>query len=319
MEIRMRGKQVKIVSMIHLKRQRVWNMHWMNKVSTTASMWNETENKEDTILAHKDKGKTTCENPFSVEKNTHVEYYDGGIFVKKTTYTEPMVEKVDENIIHKSFFNVVNGDGVKQNVNSRALEQNTQLNEVMEANERYSNTLYGYFIGKKVAFPIVENYALNVWNKFGLQRTMMNAKGFYPFKFASHQEVMDVITKGFNQDGLSAIATKVGKPIMLDSYTSTMCMESWGRPSYARAMVGISAINELKESITVDTPSLVVGKKRSFASMWNETENGKDTIVAHKDKRKTTCESPFSVEKNTHVECYDRGVFVKKTTYTNQW
>ena len=96
----------------------------------------------------------------------------------------------------------------------------------------------------------------------------MNEKGFYFFKFASNQGVVDVIEKGpwiirsipiilnkwspnvsltkedltkvpvwvklrdvplagFNQDGLSAIATKVGKPIMLDSYTSTMCMRSW--------------------------------------------------------------------------------------------
>ncbi|GKA96322.1 hypothetical protein Tco_0818417 [Tanacetum coccineum] len=225
-----------------------------------ASMWNETQIVEDTILAHKDKGKSTRESPFSVEKNTHVEYYNGGVFVKKTTYTEPM------------------------NVNFRALEHNTKLDEgidvelsldaVMEANERYSNTLYGYFIGKRVVFPIVEDYALNVWKKFVLQRTMMNAKGFYFFKFASHQGVMDVIENGpvwvklrdvplvgFNQDGLSAIATKVGKPIMLDSYTSTMCMESWGRPSYARDMVEISAINELKESITVATPSLVGGEK----------------------------------------------------------
>lgn len=39
------------------------------------------------------------------------------------------------------------------------------------------------------------------------------------------------------EDGLSAIATKLGTPLMLDSYTSTMCMKSWGRSNYARAMI----------------------------------------------------------------------------------
>nr|GEU51561.1 hypothetical protein [Tanacetum cinerariifolium] len=33
----------------------------------------------------------------------------------------------------------------------------------------------------------------------------------------------------FSDDGLSAIATKLGSPLMLDSYTSDMCMQSWGR------------------------------------------------------------------------------------------
>ncbi|GKG50187.1 RNA-directed DNA polymerase, eukaryota, reverse transcriptase zinc-binding domain protein, partial [Tanacetum coccineum] len=35
------------------------------------------------------------------------------------------------------------------------------------------------------------------------------------------------ITK-FSEDGLSAIATKLGTPLMLDSYTSNMCLQSWG-------------------------------------------------------------------------------------------
>ncbi|GJW53300.1 retrotransposon protein, putative, ty1-copia subclass [Tanacetum coccineum] len=33
----------------------------------------------------------------------------------------------------------------------------------------------------------------------------------------------------FSDDGLSVIATKLGNPLMLDSYTSDMCLQSWGR------------------------------------------------------------------------------------------
>ncbi|GKD50392.1 zinc knuckle CX2CX4HX4C containing protein [Tanacetum coccineum] len=58
------------------------------------------------------------------------------------------------------------------------------------------------------------------------------------------------------QDGLSMIATKLGRPIMLDAYTSTMCIESWGRTSYARALVEITSDQELKESIVVAIPRL---------------------------------------------------------------
>ncbi|GKD73952.1 copia protein [Tanacetum coccineum] len=55
----------------------------------------------------------------------------------------------------------------------------------------------------------------------------------------------------FSKDGLSAIATKLGTPLMLDSYTSDMCLQSWGRSSYARAMIELRADVELKDNIVV--------------------------------------------------------------------
>ena len=38
----------------------------------------------------------------------------------------------------------------------------------------------------------------------------------------------DVPISAFTADGLSVIATKLGTPLMLDSYASSMCLESWG-------------------------------------------------------------------------------------------
>ncbi|GJX80082.1 RNA-directed DNA polymerase, eukaryota, reverse transcriptase zinc-binding domain protein [Tanacetum coccineum] len=60
----------------------------------------------------------------------------------------------------------------------------------------------------------------------------------------------------FSEDGLSAIATKLGTPLMLDSYTSDMCMQSWGRSSYTRAMIELRADVELKDNIVVAMPKL---------------------------------------------------------------
>ncbi|GJX83942.1 hypothetical protein Tco_0333423 [Tanacetum coccineum] len=34
----------------------------------------------------------------------------------------------------------------------------------------YANTLYGYFIGRRHAVPIVDSYVNNAWSRFGLQR-----------------------------------------------------------------------------------------------------------------------------------------------------
>ncbi|GJT48380.1 retrotransposon protein, putative, ty1-copia subclass [Tanacetum coccineum] len=55
----------------------------------------------------------------------------------------------------------------------------------------------------------------------------------------------------FSEDGLSPIATKLGTPLMLDSYTADICMQSWGRLSYVRAMIELRADVELKDNIVV--------------------------------------------------------------------
>ncbi|GJW84277.1 putative reverse transcriptase domain-containing protein [Tanacetum coccineum] len=60
----------------------------------------------------------------------------------------------------------------------------------------------------------------------------------------------------FNEDGLSVIATKLGTLQMLDSYTFDMCMQSWGRSSYARVMIELRADMELKDNIVMAMPKI---------------------------------------------------------------
>ncbi|GJU92351.1 putative reverse transcriptase domain-containing protein [Tanacetum coccineum] len=61
----------------------------------------------------------------------------------------------------------------------------------------------------------------------------------------------------FSEDGFGIIATTLGASLMLDSYTSDMCMQSWGRSSYDRAMIELRADEELKNTIVVAIPILV--------------------------------------------------------------
>ena len=64
---------------------------------------------------------------------------------------------------------------------------------VEEVNSRFDNTLYGYFLGKRIAFPVVDYYVRNAWAKYGIQKVMMNAKGFFFFQFTSQKGVEDVL------------------------------------------------------------------------------------------------------------------------------
>ncbi|GJS29875.1 ALP1-like protein [Tanacetum coccineum] len=43
----------------------------------------------------------------------------------------------------------------------------------------------------------------------------------------------------FSEDGLSAIVSKLGTPLMLDSYKSDMCIQSWGMSRYARTLIKV--------------------------------------------------------------------------------
>ncbi|GJR03994.1 hypothetical protein Tco_0526978, partial [Tanacetum coccineum] len=61
----------------------------------------------------------------------------------------------------------------------------------------------------------------------------------------------------FSEDGLSSIATKLGTLLMLDSYTSDMYIQSWGRSSYAKTLIEVQADVELKHNIVVAIPKLV--------------------------------------------------------------
>jgi hypothetical protein len=70
-------------------------------------------------------------------------------------------------------------------------------------------------------------------------------------------DLYDVPLVAFTEDGLSRIASKIGKPKMLDSYTSQMCTSSWGRHSFARALIEIDAKDKLKDELIIAIPDLL--------------------------------------------------------------
>nr|GEV45952.1 hypothetical protein [Tanacetum cinerariifolium] len=61
---------------------------------------------------------------------------------------------------------------------------------------RLDNTLYGYFIGKRIAFSVVKCSVRNNWGKYGLTRIMMNFKGYFFFKFKTSKGLDDVLENG---------------------------------------------------------------------------------------------------------------------------
>ncbi|GJX70190.1 hypothetical protein Tco_0307361 [Tanacetum coccineum] len=83
---------------------------------------------------------------------------------------------------------------------------------------------YGYETNESDSACIKENQKETAWN---------NPNIFVSVWVKMHK----VPIVAYCEDGLSLIATQVGKPIMLDAFTSEMCADPWGRLGYARALV----------------------------------------------------------------------------------
>ncbi|GJW97882.1 zinc knuckle CX2CX4HX4C containing protein, partial [Tanacetum coccineum] len=158
---------------------------------------------------------------------------------------------------------------------------------VENVSTRFEHTLYGYFIGKRMAFLVVEYYVRNNWAKHGLKRIMMNSKGFFFFKFDSRAGLEAVLEGGpwlilFEEDGISLIATFIGKPVMLDSYTSSMCNDSWGRSSFARCLIEVNSEADLVDVVTKSSESsylmllpLMLRRLMMVSKRWVKRRRGK--------------------------------------------
>ncbi|GKD35364.1 zinc knuckle CX2CX4HX4C containing protein [Tanacetum coccineum] len=69
------------------------------------------------------------------------------------------------------------------------------FDDVEEISSPFTHTFYGYFIGKRLAFPLVKNYVKNTWAKYGLKRIQLH-DDFFLFQFESKDGMDSVLENG---------------------------------------------------------------------------------------------------------------------------
>ncbi|GJU42757.1 hypothetical protein Tco_1195714 [Tanacetum coccineum] len=231
-------------------------------------------------------------NPSPEGLHSHDNFW-GGAFAE-STQPQPVQAKAGESIKK-----VVKNTELRNDERVDGAAVAIPFDAVEEVSARFTNTLYGYFIGKRLAFKLVEIYVKNTWAKYSLKRVQLH-DDFFLFQFETKDGMDNVLENGpllirtvplilnvwspntdlkkaevkkapvwvklhhvpivaYSEIGLSLITTQIGKPIMLDSYTSNMCLSSWGRSTYARALIKVSADNEIMESLTIAIP---IGKDK---------------------------------------------------------
>nr|GEU73845.1 hypothetical protein [Tanacetum cinerariifolium] len=95
----------------------------------------------------------------------------------------------------------------------------------------------------------------------------------------------DVPIQVFEEDCISLIDTFIGKPVMLDSYTSSMCNKSWGRSSFARCLIEVNSEADLVDVVTIGGESPIVTTSNVVTPTVEKTNDGFHT-VGKKKKRK---------------------------------
>ncbi|GKE21378.1 helicase-like protein, partial [Tanacetum coccineum] len=103
--------------------------------------------------------------------------------------------------VHSSFASVLQKPQAKATVkitemrNCEVVEGAIPMAAVEEVSSRFQNTLYGFFIRKRLAFPLVENYVKNTWAKYGFTRVMLD-DDFFLFQLETKDGMEKVIEGG---------------------------------------------------------------------------------------------------------------------------
>ncbi|GJR45571.1 probable serine/threonine-protein kinase dyrk2 isoform X1 [Tanacetum coccineum] len=71
------------------------------------------------------------------------------------------------------------------------------VESIRAISDRFANAAYGFFLGKRVAYPVVANYVRNTWGKYGLVRSMFSSSTrLFSFQFSSMEGLDTMLENG---------------------------------------------------------------------------------------------------------------------------
>ncbi|KAJ9547121.1 hypothetical protein OSB04_019664 [Centaurea solstitialis] len=103
----------------------------------------------------------------------------------------------------------------------------------------------------------------------------------------------------FNNEGISRIASALGIPIRMDACTSSMCDKAWGRPGFAKVLIDVWAVGELKRELQIVIPSLSGGSDTTVILkveyLWEPIQCTHCMVFGH---RTSSCPKAVIVKKD---------------------
>nr|GEX30754.1 hypothetical protein [Tanacetum cinerariifolium] len=168
------------------------------------------------------------------------------------TLTRP-VKTMAGNASGKSTYANINGkpSGKKVNVLTLFIHRGNGIyvvvlvDSIRAISERFANITYGFFLEKKVAYPVVANYVRNTWGKYGLLRSMFSSSTrLFSFQFSFIDGLDAMLENGpcFIRNNLL---------ILKKWHPNENLLKEDGRSSYARVMIELRAVVELENNIVI--------------------------------------------------------------------
>ncbi|GJU95581.1 zinc knuckle CX2CX4HX4C containing protein [Tanacetum coccineum] len=136
-----------------------------------------------------------------------------------------------------------------------------------EIKARFVNTLYGFPVGKRLAFPMFDSDSgmvkvmedgpwriqlvpiiLNVWRP---NTKLQKDKVTHVLLWLKMHNVPIV---AYSKVGLDLISAKVGRLMRLDAHTNFICLNLWGHSDYARALMEVLTDKPLVDLVDIDIP-----------------------------------------------------------------
>ncbi|GJZ72883.1 beta-caryophyllene synthase, partial [Tanacetum coccineum] len=195
--------------------------------------------------------------------------------------TQFVVDMTAGNAPGKSSYANITGKPSAKKVNVRTLftprgngiDVVVPVDSIRAVSARFANTAYGFFLGKKMAYPVVANYVRNTWGKYGLVRSMFSSStGLFSFQFSSMDGLDAMLENGSWFIRNNPLILKKWHPdanlLKDDVSTVSVWVKLHGVPVTAFSEDGLSSIApklvmieiradvELKDNIVVAMPKI---------------------------------------------------------------
>ncbi|GJX31927.1 zf-CCHC domain-containing protein [Tanacetum coccineum] len=117
---------------------------------------------------------------------------------------------------------------------------------VDEGSKRWDLTLWGFFVGFKMSInELRKPLVVQKWSvELNLDKTKLD-------KIPLWVKLCNVPLEAWTVKGNSALASRVGKPLVMENMTASMCKQGIGMVRYAKVLIEVSAKKELAENIKI--------------------------------------------------------------------
>nr|GEW56732.1 zinc knuckle CX2CX4HX4C [Tanacetum cinerariifolium] len=159
---------------------------------------------------------------------------------------------------------------------------------VKKGSERWNLTVYGNNEGLNA---VLEKGPWMVRNKpLFLQKwcSDIGMERMEPKKFPIWEKIVNVPLEAWSMEGINALASSLGKPIMMDTMTANMCQKGVGNFKYARVLVEVDVEKEIKREIKIQyrgqNNNIKGSKKLKVVYDWKPPVCTKCKVFGHEDR-----------------------------------